>query len=138
MKNDGEKSQTFYFRTEILEEQEILEQILLTIQTGEKTIYEGPLNSRKLQEYVSLCRLEKGETREVRFSIYVPKSLDNKYTLNNCKVKWLFKTEEKPQKAGLVKTEDELFQTAVLCVAVCAGAGILVYLLTKKKRGKKC
>lgn len=138
MKNNGKKSQTFYFRTEILEEQEILEQILLTIQTGEKTIYEGPLNSRKLQEYVSLCRLEKGETQEVRFSIYVPKSLDNRYTLNNCKVKWLFKTEEEPQKAGSVKTEDGLFQTAVLCAVICAGAGFLVYLLIKKKRGKKC
>lgn len=136
MKNDGERKQTFYFRTEILEEQDILEQILLSIQTGEKIIYKGPLNARKLQGYVSLCSLEKGKQQEVSFTLTVPKELDNRYTLNNCKVRWLFKTEEEPEKALPVKTGDTL--SAVPWAAAFAGASLIVVLCRKKKRGKKC
>lgn len=139
LKNGSGQKQTFYFRTEILEEQDILEKIVLHIQMDGEPIYEGPLNARKLQDYVSLCSLEKGKTQEVRFSLAVPKELDNRYTLNNCKVKWLFKTEEEPQpqKAVPVRTGDALFKAVVPWAAALAAAGATV-LLVRRKRGKRC
>lgn len=135
---DGELTQTFYFKTEIIEEQDILEHIILCIETEGKTIYEGPLNSRKLQDYINLCSLERGEKQEVRFSLAVPKALDNKYTLNNCKVKWLFKTESVPEKVVSVKTGDVLFKLVLPWSAVIAAATLSVVLCVKKKRGRRC
>lgn len=135
---DGELTQTFYFKTEIIEEQDILEQIILCIETEGKTIYEGSLNSRKLQDYINLCSLERGENQEVRFSLAVPKELDNKFTLNNCKVKWLFKTESVPEKVLSVKTGDVLIKLVLPWSAVIAAATLSVVLCVKKKRGRRC
>ena len=138
MKNKGEKKQDFYFRTEILEEKDILEKIRLKIDTGGETIYEGPLNAEKLNEYSKLCSLEKGESQDVAFRITVPKELDNRYTLNDCKVKWLFKTAEEPEHAVPVKTGDTLWQDAMPYILALAGAGGLVIAVIRKKRRKKC
>ena len=135
---DGEQTQTFYFKTEIIEEQDILDHIILCIETEGKTIYEGPLNSRKLQDYINLCSLERGENQEVRFSLAVPKELDNKYTLNDCKVKWLFKTESVPEKVVSVKTGDVLFKLVLPWSAVIAATTLSVVLCVKKKRGNRC
>ena len=138
MKNKGEKKQDFYVRTEILEEKDILEKIRLKIDTGGETIYEGPLNAEKLNGYSKLCSLEKGESQDVAFRITVPKELDNRYTLNDCKVKWMFKTAEEPEHAVPVKTGDTLWQDAVPYILALAGAGGLVIAVIRKKRRKKC
>jgi len=138
MKNKGEKTQDFYFRTEILEEQDILEKIRLKISIGGETIYEGPLNAGELNQYIRLCSLEKGESQDVAFRVTVPEELDNRYTLNDGKVKWLFRTAEEPESLVPVKTGDTLWQDVVPYVLALAGAGGLVAAVIRKKRRKKC
>lgn len=141
MKNKGEDTQTFYFRTEILEEKEILEQIKLKIETSGKQIYEGPLNSRTLDSYISLCSLKNGETQDVAFTITVPKELDNEYTLNNCKVRWHFAVEEEQKRTEAVKTGDAIFEKVMLFMVIGTGAlgfifGILIRKTCRKRGGR--
>lgn len=136
MKNDGERSRTFYFKTEILEEKELLEEITLKIWSGSTVIYEGPLNSRSLNSYVDICSLKKGQEQDVGFSVSVPKELDNQYTLSDCKVKWLFKTVEEPEKARPVRTGDGTEDAVIWALAGAAAVLMAVETLRRKRRRK--
>lgn len=141
MQNKNEERQTFFFRTEVLEEKAILEHIILRIETGGKNIYEGPLNSRTLDSYMSLCSLETKETQEVTFTLTVPKELDNQYTLNNCKVRWLFAVGDRPEIVDAAKTGDALFEEVVLFLIMGMGAtgcifGILFLRISRARGGK--
>lgn len=138
MENKGGNEQKFLFRTEILEEKEILEQITLKIETAGRRLYEGPLNARSLDSYMDLCSLEQGETQDVKFTITVPKELDNQYTLNHCKVRWLFAVKEESQIAEAVKTGDTLFKKGILYMMRGMGAvGVILGILVRRKYGKR-
>ena len=83
--NNNGKDAELYFKTEILEEKELLEKLELTITLEKdqksKTLYHGPLNSREITEYLSLGVLKKGEKGALSFHVYVPEELDNAYSL---------------------------------------------------------
>ena len=113
----------------------------MKIETGGKNIYEGPLNSRTLDSYISLCSLEMKETQEVTFTLTVPKELDNQYTLNNCKVRWVFTVGDGPEIVDAAKTGDALFEEVILFLIMGMGAagcifGILFLRISRTRGGK--
>lgn len=141
MENKKQGKQNFLFRTKVLEEKEILEQITLKIETAERLLYEGPLNSRELDSYIGLCSLEQGETKDVRFTLTVPKELDNSFTLNHCKVRWQFAVEDEPGLAEAAKTGDAMYKKMFLIVmrglgAACVILGIFIRRSYRKRGGK--
>jgi len=138
MKNDAEKEQAFYFKTEVLEpDNDLLDKMQLTITADGKQVYSGPLNSKDLKEYIELCKLEKGKDQKVTFQVSMPKELDNKYTLNTGKVKWYFKTvaEEKgTEKTAPVRTGDKLSVEAIIWAAVLVIAVVFLIVMKKKRK----
>lgn len=105
--NDSQNRQEIYFRSESLENPELLEKIHLSITcemdgTTEK-IYEGPLEAKGLSEGKVLCRIPEHGEGKLNFSIEVPPELDNPSALEESSLRWIYSTEpisEKTADAG--------------------------------------
>lgn len=93
--NTDNRDINLYFRTEILEDEDILNKIQLKITTtidGEtKTVYEGSLNSNLDNQLLGIIKKNGSDTFD--FSITVPPELNNNYSLLEGKIKWIFSTE---------------------------------------------
>ena len=96
--NTGAKDIKLYFRSEALDSSELLDKITLKITTDingkEKVFYEGALRAEDLNESLVLGVIPKGEKGTFKFEISVPSELNNKYTILDSYVKWIFSTEE--------------------------------------------
>lgn len=111
--NDGNTTIKLYFRSEALDDSPLLDKIKLKITTNidgkEKTIYIGNLRAKSLSEDIVLGYIKKGEKADFHFEIEVPKELNNKYTILDSYVRWIFSTKPiedvKPEK-DTVKTGD--------------------------------
>lgn len=95
--NDSENRREIYFRSESLENPELLEKIRLSITyetdgTSEK-IYEGPLEAKGLSEGKRLCEIPEHGEGKLNFSIEVPPEVDNTSALENSSVRWIYSTE---------------------------------------------
>ncbi len=100
IKNEGKNPITIFFKTEGVEESQLLEKIQLTITNRAdvkeegKVLYDGNLRSRELENYFSLGRYEPSYEGEFVFQLKLPEELDNTYSLEKRKVKWYFMAEE--------------------------------------------
>lgn len=105
-----------YFKTEVLEEKEILEEIELKIlfckDDKEVLLYQGPLNSRELSQYVSLGEYQTGEQGELIFELSVPEKLNNAYSMEQGKVRWWFMAKEAERPVEPEITEKQTVKTA--------------------------
>lgn len=112
--NTDNRDINLYFRTEILEDKDILNKIQLKITTtinGEtKTIYEGSLNSNIENQLLGI--IKKNGTNTFDFTISVPPELNNKYSLLEGKVKWIFSTEPIKENGNTVKVEEPKVSTS--------------------------
>ena len=137
--NSSGKEIRIYFRNVIVEEDDILEKILLTIaaETGgeELMIYSGPLKGEAITDNICLGTIPAGENGNFRFTLDVPAELDNDYSLLSSCVRWIFSTEEIPEPMQTVKTGDDGLSGAALAGlvmmlggAVMGVAALLQYL----------
>lgn len=100
IKNKGENSVNIFFKTEGLEEAELLEKTELTIKNRashseeERLIYKGNLRSKEIEEYLLLGCYEPNYEGEFIFTLKLPEELNNIYSLEKRKVKWYFMAEE--------------------------------------------
>lgn len=98
IKNDSDKEIRLYYQSEVYEENALLEEVIIIIESsvdGEtEQIYRGPLSSSFLKEKVLLGRIPAGSSAKFTYTLEMPKYLDNEYTLLAGDVKWIFSTEE--------------------------------------------
>lgn len=97
LKNTGSEKADLYFKT-FTEDSKLLSKIKLNIQFGNKEIYSGTLDSKELSNEIKLASIEPGNSEQLKFSVEVPKDLDNDYALSNEKVRWMFSAEEMSSK----------------------------------------
>lgn len=89
LKNNYSRSVSIYFRTEVLDDNDLSKAINLKIYNDSTLIYNGALN-RSLDE-ILLGKLNKGDTLELNYEVSLPAELTNKYALSNAKTKWYFR-----------------------------------------------
>lgn len=147
--DDKRKDLNIYFRSETKDDSELLDKILLRITTefrGKiKDIYSGSLSAAKLSEEGLLGVIPKGSEGVFYFEIEVPKELNNKYTILNSYVKWIFSTKpisethvdsviKNPLIGEPVKTGD----TSMLGIyAVLLGGSSCAILVIRRKRKER-
>lgn len=141
------KPAVLYFKTEVIEEKEILEKIELKISfrkdDAEVLLYQGPLNSRELSKYESLGEYGTGEAGELIFELSVPEKLDNAYSMNQGKVRWWFmaKEEELPREWEIkekqtVKTGDRSSMVIYACMGIVSLMVLSMGICTRIRRRK--
>lgn len=96
IKNSYSKPMSLYFASNVLESGGTLDElklkIVLKLPDGtSRTVYEGKLNTDF--EYKLLGTFSAGQEGEFIFTVTVPEELQNKYSLDTGKVKWLFMAE---------------------------------------------
>lgn len=95
--NNSGKNVKLYFKTEALDDSELLDKILLKITAAindeKKEVYSGNLRAEEISKEQLLGVIPKEKTGLFEFEIKVPEELNNKYTIQNSCVKWLFSTE---------------------------------------------
>lgn len=125
-----------YFHT-YSEASDLLDQIKLTIvlvhSSRENLIYEGSLNSKELEKQLLLTEIYGNGKQQLRYTLEVPKELDNQYTLLKDQVRWMFSVEE----IGTVQTGDTLNITPALLIMLISGVFIFALLLNKLHFSKK-
>ena len=97
LKNAGTKAVDLYFKT-FTEDAKLLSKVKLNIKLGDKEIYSGTLDSKELMNEIKLASVSAGETEQLKFSIEVPKELDNEYAMSSEKVRWMFSAGDVPDK----------------------------------------
>lgn len=95
--NSSSNDIDLYFRTETIDDSELLEKITLKItkliNDKEEVVYEGPLKANSLNENLLLGKINKTTKNcKFNFTISVPTELNNQYTILSSKVKWIFST----------------------------------------------
>ena len=142
LKNNGEETIKLYFQSENLDDSELLEKILLkittTIQGEEKVLYDGNLKATDLSKSIVLGEMPKESTGKFTFEIKVPPELNNKYTIQNSCVKWIFSTEpiqkeEKDTITKSVKTGDS-FKTGIYLWTLGGSFTVLSFACSGRNR----
>ena len=150
--DDKTKDLKIYFRSEATDDSELLDKIILRITTdmnGEKKeVYEGPLRAEKLIKDGLLGVIQRGDEGTFYFEIEVPKELNNKYTILNSHVKWIFSTKpisETQQTPGNangkpVQTGDAALTGMYAGICIMSVVGIVTgieegILFSKRKEG---
>ena len=138
------KEREVFIRSEILEENEFVEVLELTVQVRDKDriqiIYQGILNAEELKEYRSIGKIPENSTENVEFLIHMPEEADNRYSVKQGKVKFTFTTDipDQAAKSSPVKTGDEtsgwIYLGVVLMLPCTAG---VILLGTKRKTERK-
>lgn len=102
IKNEDYHNIKLYFRSEQIDDSELLKKIGLKITaklsgTDKETfVYEGNLKAEDLSEDVLLSVIGRHREAEFKFEINVPAELNNKYSIENSKVKWIFSADYIP------------------------------------------
>ena len=111
IKNTSDKKVKLYFRSEVIDNSELLDQIQLKITTDisgkEKVVYEGNLKAESIRTDVLLGTIERGASADMfKFEISVPLELNNTYSQLHSMVKWVFSTETKEGGGGIITEPD--------------------------------
>ena len=137
-KNKSNKEIKLYFQNKFQYQTDLADKIKLTItktQDGKQTIiYNGTLS--EADQRTLLTKFAAGAEGEITFTISVPKTLTNKYSLADGNMEWVFDTEKMPAKPvpddDEVDTGDHSNIVLYVVLAVLAGAGL--FILWKKRR----
>ncbi len=136
-----------YFRSEALDDSELLDKIQLKITTeigGKKVVYyEGSLRAAALSESAVIGTIPAKSEGNFHFDLHVPAELNNQYSISSSYVKWIFSTEEIPQpgpdKPDSPKTGDEadlnLWMGMFGGSLVAIGMVVMMSVTDRKKKG---
>lgn len=136
---DKTRDLNIYFRSEALDDSELLDKIFLRITTElkgeEKNVYYGPLRAVELSQDGLLGVIPKSSEGKFYFEIEVPETLNNQYTICDSYVKWIFSTEPitktEPITGKPVKTGDSAMAWVYVFLMICSGCVML------KRKGRK-
>lgn len=138
MKNESDHDMRIYFRSELLEEKEILDRIELLIEAdtleGRRTIYDGELCGKDITDSICLGTIPAGGQGEFSFAIRVPAELDNEYSLEAGCVKWIFSAEEIIREQIAVQTGDNNEKLGMALLGCGCSLGSLAALLLYRQR----
>lgn len=125
--NDGKEDINLYFRSEAFDDSELLEKIRLaidcTIDGKTSRIYEGNLRAEELKDHQLLGTIPAGSEGVFSFTVYVPAWMNNKYTILDSYVKWIFSTDPIKDTTAAPKTGDST--NALYVFAAGAALGII-------------
>lgn len=148
--NPSDMPMEIYFRSDAPETgHALLAQIGLKIelqnQGKRQLIYDGNLQANDLKEEISLGTVQANEEAEFVYTLSVPKTLDNQWTLLNEDVTWYFSTESMQQEntksahmaiSNTVKTGDTLPKTCMV-VAVISFIVCMILLPCQERRQQR-
>lgn len=139
LNNNSKTDIKLYFRSEALDKSTLLDKILLTITTNvdgkEKVVYDGNLRAKELSEEVALGIIPAGADGDFHFEISVPSELNNKYTILDSDVRWIFSTE--PIKDVVpVDTGDKTILGIYLVLMISSAFGL--FMVSRKRKEDEC
>ncbi|MBU5482306.1 hypothetical protein [Blautia sp. MSJ-19] len=76
------------------QQMKMLKEIRLKIWQGNRTLYEGTLDSQEMSSEHSLGVLKTGQKDRIQFQIEIPQEWDNSYALQKTDVTWTFSVKE--------------------------------------------
>ncbi|MBS6194407.1 MAG: hypothetical protein KH828_02335 [Clostridiales bacterium] len=139
--NQTSQEREVYMCSEIIEENEFLKELELTVQVRMgnqvRVIYRGNMLAEELQEYRSLGKIPAKAGAMVEIFVTLPKEADNRYSVQTGKVKFRFTTDlpENRTAAGIVKTGDRYSRQVLLEILFAlASLGLCMYLYFRKYR----
>lgn len=97
LSNSSDKEINIYFQQQLVEDLSIYDVAGLTISMNEngndRVLYDGTIAdcSGGTDPFITL---KPGEAASMKYTIRLPKDADNTQSLQNCKIKWIFSTEE--------------------------------------------
>ncbi|NCB91334.1 MAG: hypothetical protein EOM40_01990 [Clostridia bacterium] len=135
--NRTDKERTVYMKSEVLEKNDFIEKMELTVQIKDQDkiniLYQGSMDAEKMSEYQSIGSIDAQSTGKLEMLLTLPEDADNRYSAKQGKVKLIFttdqqmeeqkKTNQRNQKTGKsenVKTGD----TQNIWIWVVAGIGV--------------
>lgn len=144
--SDKRKDVKLYFRSEAKDDSELLDKIMLRITTDingeQKEVYYGSLRAAQLSEDILLGVIKKNSKGVFYFEIEVPAELNNKYTILDSYVKWIFSTEpikENKQDAIINPITGKPVQTGdtgmpLAYASLMAASTVILMTIYKKRR----
>ena len=121
------------------EQDDLTEQMKLEIKCEGKLLYEGPLSSQTMEDYIELIELAPSDIRDFSFKVSLPDDSDNSYSVLEDQVVWKFKAEKVPGADGTgseVQTGDD-FSLAGCLAGVIAALLVIGLMLLPGKRGNR-
>ena len=118
------------------EVKELISKLKLTIKIDDNVIYEGNVSGI---ENLSLGKYKENETAKVKFTISVPKNLENEYSALNSVLKWKFTVsgEEKIEPPVVEAPQTGDVRTIVVFTIFFVSAIGLITSLVLEKKSKK-
>lgn len=136
------RAREVYMKSEILEENEFLKELQLTIRKNvegrQEVLYQGTFLADKLGEYQSIGKIPGNETGILEFELLLPEKADNRYSVKEGKVKFWFTTDvPEGEKRTAVQTGDQTPWWAILGVVLpipVMAAGVVALGRKRRKR----
>lgn len=108
IRNQSDRSSYLYFSTALpegLEEKalKLLQRYQLTLRLGDQILYEGPLSAEKLGQELFLGKYDRGDSKELYFTLTLPEEIGNEFSLLDAAVIWKFRAvweEGQPQSSS--------------------------------------
>ncbi len=140
LRNTSENNVTMEFAAEIPEnltkiQADLLEQIQFKISYRDKTVYEGNLRAKDLEEGILLGKISPKSRAEFQFQISVPASVDNTYAFTHSKTGWIFTAsyDQEPKTANAPRTGDPLRQSIFWYAGAALTGGVCLVILRRRR-----
>lgn len=93
LSNNSDKERKIYFKAS-QKNNDFLDQMTFVIKADGKEIYSGKMTSEELEKGILVADLKPNEKKNIDFTISVPSSVDNAFSLDKTPVQWQFLTED--------------------------------------------
>lgn len=136
VKNEYTSAVTVYFSAVTQADDEVLDDLIISIDCNDKFLYTGPLSSFTLKER-ELGVLMPGESMTLSYELIVPDALTNDFALKEITTRWTLRGELNDASAnGGVRTGDEsgLYLWGLVSVITLAGICGCAVLYRRKTR----
>lgn len=126
--NRTKDSREVFMRAEILEENEFLKELEVTIEKRLKDrtelLYQGTLLADQLENYQSIGKIPGEESSTLEFKITLPQEADNRYAAQQGKIKFWFTTDVSGKETPVpaVKTGDTVWRWGVAAALTLLGS----------------
>ena len=126
--NRTKDSREVFMRAEILEENEFLKELEVTIEKRLKDrtelLYQGTLLADQLENYQSIGKIPGEESSTLEFKITLPQEADNRYAAQQGKIKFWFTTDVSGKETPVpaVKTGDTVWRWGVAAALTLFGS----------------
>lgn len=153
LSNTTDRDAELFFNTEQLglteEQDDLLENLMLTISMDGKELYSGNLKAEEMGRAVSLGTYAPGQTGTLDFTVTVPPELDNPYALRDADVRWVFFVQQEDpvspdagaadyspgaSVASPVQTGDYTPITVMLTISIASGVSAALLIAAERRK----